>query len=68
VDTQTDWTSTARGIWLWPLAILLSFPIGGLIADLVVDGVDSVGTALVGGLIAGGISGAAEWFVPSSCK
>ena len=47
----------------WPLAILLSFPIGGLIADLVVNGVDSVGTAVVGGLIAGAIIGAAEWFV-----
>jgi hypothetical protein len=37
-------------------------PIGGLIADLVVDGVDSVGAALAGGLIAGVIIGAAEWF------
>jgi hypothetical protein len=62
MDTQGDWTSTARAIWLWPVAILLGFPIGGLIADLVVDGVDSVGTALVGGLIAGVIVGAAEWF------
>ena len=62
MDTQADWTSTARRMWLWPVAILVSFPIGGLIADLVVDGVDSVGTALVGGLIAGAIIGAAEWF------
>jgi hypothetical protein len=62
-DTQGDWMSTARGMWLWPLAVLISFPIGGLIADLVVDGVDSVGTAVVGGLIAGAIIGAAQWFV-----
>jgi hypothetical protein len=62
MDTKGDWTSTARRMWLWPLAILLGFPIGGLIADLVVNGVDSVGTALVGGLIAGAIIGAAEWF------
>jgi hypothetical protein len=34
----------------------------GFLADLVVNGVDSVGTALVGGLIAGVIIGAAEWF------
>jgi hypothetical protein len=34
----------------------------GYLADLVVDGVDSVGAALVGGLIAGLIIGAAEWF------
>ena len=62
-NTQDDWTRAARGLWLWPVAILLGFPIGGFIADLVVDGVDSVGTALAGGLIAGAIIGAAEWFV-----
>lgn len=62
-NTQDDWTRAARGLWLWPVAILLGFPIGGLFADLVVDGVDSVGTALAGGLIAGAIIGAAEWFV-----
>jgi hypothetical protein len=52
----------ARRLWLWPVAVLVSFPIGGYLADLVVDGVDSVGAALVGGLIAGLIIGAAEWF------
>src|ERR671919_518629 len=59
----SDSVSTARRIWLWPVAILLSVPIGGYIADLVVDGVDSVGAALVGGLIVGAVIGAAEWFV-----
>jgi hypothetical protein len=44
------------------VAILVSFPIGGYLADLVVDGVDSMGAALVGGLIAGLVIGAAEWF------
>jgi len=63
LDTQGDWTSTARRMWLWPVAILVGFPIGGFIADVVVDGVDSVGAALAGGLIAGAIIGAAEWFV-----
>jgi hypothetical protein len=63
MNTQEDWTSTARRMWLWPVAILLGFPIGGLIADLVVNGVDSVGTAVAAGLIAGAIIGAAEWFV-----
>src|SRR6266508_2190891 len=62
MDTPGDWTSTARRMWLWPVAILVSFPIGGYIADLVVDGVDSVGAALAGGLIVGAIIGAAEWF------
>jgi hypothetical protein len=63
VQAQGDWRKTARRMWLWPVAILVGFPIAGLIADLVVNGVDSVGTALVGGLIAGVIIGAAGWFV-----
>ena len=63
VQTQGDWRETARRLWLWPLAILFSIPIGGFIADLVINGVDSVGTALAGGLIAGAVIGAAGWFV-----
>src|SRR4249920_530106 len=61
-DARDDWKPVARRLWVWPVAILVSFPIGGLVADLVVDGVDSVGAALAGGLIAGAIIGAAEWF------
>jgi hypothetical protein len=49
-------------MWLWAVAILVSLPIGGYIADLVVNGVDSVGAALAGGLIVGAVIGAAEWF------
>ena len=65
MDTEGNRTRTARWTWLrpgqhpgwlWPVAVLLGFPIGGLIADLVVDGVDSAGTALVAGLIAGVLS------------
>ena len=63
VETDGDWKETARRLWLWPVAILLSLPIGGFIADLVINGVDSVGTALAGGLIAGSIIGAAGWYV-----
>jgi hypothetical protein len=58
-----DATSTAPRMWLWVVAILVSLPIAGYVADLVVNGVDSVGTALLGGLIVGAIIGAAEWFV-----
>jgi hypothetical protein len=61
-DGPGERVSTARMIWLWPVAILVSFPIGGYIADLAVDGVDSVGAALVGGLIVGAVIGGAEWF------
>jgi hypothetical protein len=63
VHKHGDWRETARRMWLWPIAILLSVPIGGFIADLVINGVDSVGTALAGGLIAGAVIGAAGWFV-----
>jgi hypothetical protein len=62
MEMRSDVTSTARRMWLWAVAILVSVPIGGYIADLVVDGVDSVGAALTGGLIVGAIIGAAEWF------
>jgi hypothetical protein len=55
-DTRYNRRS-ARRLWLCPVAILVSFPIGGYLADLVVDGVDSVGAALIGGLIAGLVIG-----------
>ena len=61
-DARDNLRPSTRQLWVWPVAILISFPIGGYIADLAVDGVDSVVTALVGGLIAGAIIGAAEWF------
>jgi hypothetical protein len=56
-------------IWAWPLAILVGFPIAGLIANVIVGRVDSIGAALAGGLIAGVVIGAAQWlalrpFVP----
>jgi hypothetical protein len=60
--TEVSNRSDARRLWIWPIAILVSFPIGGYLADLVVDGVDSVGAAVLGGLVAGFVIGAAEWF------
>src|SRR4051812_21366713 len=48
-------------IWAWPLAILVGFPIGGLLANVIVGPVDSVGAALAGGLLAGGVIGGAQW-------
>ena len=62
IETRGDWWRTARWGLLWPVSILIGFPIGGYVADLVVDGVDSVGAALAAGLIGGVIIGAAEWF------
>ena len=54
--------SPLREIWPWPLLVLVAFPFGGLVADLIVDGVDSLGAALVAGLTAGALIGVAEWF------
>jgi hypothetical protein len=62
-SSRGDLTSKPPRMWLWVVAILVSLPIAGYTADLVVDGVDSVGAALAGGLIVGAIVGAAEWFV-----
>ena len=47
--------------WSWPLAIVVGFPIGGFLANVIVGPVDGIGPALAGGLIAGGIIGAAQW-------
>ena len=63
MNTQRDpVSSTTRGLWRWPVAVLLAFPIGGLFADLAVNGVDSPGAALAEGLISGAVVGAVEWF------
>jgi hypothetical protein len=48
-------------VWAWPLATLLGFPLGGLVANLAVGAIDSVGAAIAGGLIAGAVVGAAQW-------
>jgi hypothetical protein len=47
--------------WAWPVAILIGFPIGGWVANVIAGKIDSLGPALVGGLIAGVIIGAAQW-------
>jgi hypothetical protein len=60
-NPATPGTLSRPRIWAWPLAALLGFPIGGLIANLTVGAVDSVGPAIAGGLIAGAVVGAAQW-------
>jgi hypothetical protein len=62
MDTPGTTRSTAPPTWRWPAANLIGFPIGGYFADFAVNGVDSVGTAVVGGLIVGAVVGAAQWF------
>jgi hypothetical protein len=57
----TSTPATRPAVWAWPLAILVGFPIGGLIANVIVGPIDSVGAALAGGLLAGAVIGAAQW-------
>jgi xanthine/uracil/vitamin C permease (AzgA family) len=61
-ETHADRATAVGRMWLWPVSILVGFPIGGYVAHLVVDGVDSWGAAVAAGLISGAIFGAAEWF------
>jgi hypothetical protein len=57
----TPITVSRLPVWAWPLASLVGFPIGGLIANVVVGPIDSVAAAFAGGLIAGAVIGAAQW-------
>jgi hypothetical protein len=52
--------------WAWPVAIVVGIPIGGYAANIIVGKIDTVGTALIGGLIAGAIIGAAQWLALKS--
>src|SRR5436190_3560593 len=62
VQAPTALASVIRRLrWAWPVAILVGFPIGGYAANIIVGKIDSVGAALIGGLIAGAIIGAAQW-------
>src|SRR5688572_8446932 len=55
--------TTMRGFWLRWLPTFLGFIAGGALAIAVVDRVDSLGTALVGGVLAGAVIGAGQWLV-----
>jgi hypothetical protein len=51
---------TKLTLWARWLATFVGFPLGGVAARLVVGDVDSAGSALVGGLVAGAVLGAAQ--------
>ena len=59
-------SATKRLRWAWPVAIIVGIPIGGYAANIIVGKVDSVGPALIGGLIAGAIIGTAQWLALKS--
>ena len=51
--------------WFWPAwgVAFVGFPIGGTAAAALLGPIESVGTAAIGGAIAGGVIGAAQWLV-----
>lgn len=54
-------SSSRRRFWLLWLPTFLGFPIGGLIASLLIGPVQTALTALMGGAIAGTYIGLAQW-------
>ncbi len=54
-------TSGLRAAARW-MVTFIGFPAGGLVAELVAGPVDSIGAALIGGLITGVFIGAAQWW------
>jgi hypothetical protein len=49
--------------WLLWTAGFLAFPIGGALATALTGRINDVGSALVGGLVAGAVIGAGQWLV-----
>ena len=62
---KTTPSPATGGRWFWPAwgAAFLGFPIGGAAATLLVGPIESVGAALIAGVVAGGVIGAAQWLV-----
>jgi hypothetical protein len=51
------------GFFLWWMLTFLGFPLGGLLAFLVVGSVEGVVSGALGGALAGAVIGAAQWLV-----
>jgi hypothetical protein len=54
---------TMRGLWLRWLPTFIGFIVGGELAIVVVDRVNSPSTAVIGGAIAGAVIGGGQWLV-----
>ncbi len=49
--------------FLWWMLAFLGFPLGGLLAFVLVGSVDGVASGALGGALAGAVIGAAQWLV-----
>jgi hypothetical protein len=62
--TDRDEPSTGGGrFYLWWMLAFLGFPIGGLLALVLVGSVEGVVSGALGGALAGAVIGAAQWVV-----
>jgi hypothetical protein len=65
-DTVADSDDPSTGGWrffLWWMLAFLGFPLGGLLALVLVGSVDGVVSGALGGALAGAVIGAAQWLV-----
>jgi hypothetical protein len=65
-DIVTDSDERKTGGWrffLWWVLAFLGFPIGGLLAFVLVGSVDGAVSGALGGALAGAVIGAAQWLV-----
>jgi hypothetical protein len=65
-DVVTDGDDPNTGGWrffLWWMLAFLGFPIGGLLALVLVGSVEGAGSGALGGALAGAVIGAAQWLV-----
>ena len=65
-DIVTDSDERKTGGWrffLWWMLAFLGFPIGGLLAFVLVGSVDGAVSGALGGALAGAVIGAAQWLV-----
>jgi len=53
--------------FLWWMLAFLGFPLGGLLAFVVVGSVEGVVSGALGGALAGAVIGAAQWLVLRAC-
>ena len=62
--TASDRTRAAGWrFFLWWMLTFLGFPLGGVLALLVVGSIDGAVSGVVGGALAGAVIGAAQWLV-----
>ena len=64
--TVTDSDDSSTGGWrffLWWMLAFLGFPLGGLLALVLVGSVEGVVSGALGGALAGAVIGAAQWLV-----